>query len=179
MRIRLLATSLTVAVLATGLVTPAAQATPLPNYRAVPVQAASVATGPSAWKGRRPLVHPNPSMYFYSDVKRWANLTLSVMVEQQIPRGYLAGILAQMQQESAGQPDVVNNWDSNAKRGTPSKGLMQIIAPTYLANAKPGYKSLTYQTVPYTNIWAALHYCVGRYGYKRFRLWSKGINVGY
>ena len=33
--------------------------------------------------------------------------------------------------ESNFQADAVNNWDSNAKKGTPSKGMFQFIEPTF------------------------------------------------
>ncbi|WP_239732528.1 phage tail tape measure protein [Mammaliicoccus sp. E-M25] len=41
--------------------------------------------------------------------------------------------------ESNFDPKAVNNWDSNAQRGTPSKGMFQMIEPTFRANAKSGY----------------------------------------
>ena len=40
--------------------------------------------------------------------------------------------------ESGGDPDAVNGWDSNAAKGTPSKGLMQTIGPTFDANKLAG-----------------------------------------
>lgn len=138
---------------------------------------ATVATGPSTWVGPV-LRHPSGSK-FPGQVLRWANLVLAVMTEHKIPQRYLPGILAQIQQESGGDPAVVNNWDSNAARGTPSKGLLQVIAPTYRSNAKPGYTSAKYQAVPYTNIWAALNYVKKRYGMGKFAAWGAGQNQGY
>lgn len=41
--------------------------------------------------------------------------------------------------ESNFNPAVMNNWDSNAKAGHPSGGLMQFIRPTFTANKWPGY----------------------------------------
>lgn len=38
--------------------------------------------------------------------------------------------------ESTYNPTAVNDWDSNAKRGTPSKGLMQFIQPTFNSYAR-------------------------------------------
>ena len=38
--------------------------------------------------------------------------------------------------ESSFKTDVVNDWDSNAKKGTPSKGLFQFIEPTFKAYSK-------------------------------------------
>ncbi|MEW6278152.1 MAG: transglycosylase SLT domain-containing protein [Candidatus Eremiobacterota bacterium] len=37
--------------------------------------------------------------------------------------------------ESNFNPNAVNNWDSNAKKGTPSKGLFQFIEPTFKSMA--------------------------------------------
>jgi len=136
-------------------------------------QLATINTGPSEWQGRK-LRHPRGGK-FYPTVVRWANLVKMVMREKKIPRRFLKGILAQIQQESAGNPNAVNNWDINAARGTPSKGLLQVIAPTYRYHAKPG----CYQTVPYTNLWAALEYVLDRYGKKKFKYWNRGYNQGY
>ena len=44
--------------------------------------------------------------------------------------------------ESNGNPNAVNNWDSNAMRGTPSKGLMQCIDPTFNAYKLAGYDNI-------------------------------------
>ncbi|WP_336831222.1 phage tail tape measure protein [Staphylococcus saprophyticus] len=41
--------------------------------------------------------------------------------------------------ESNYDAKAVNNWDSNAKAGHPSKGLFQMIDTTFAANAKSGY----------------------------------------
>ena len=138
---------------------------------------ATIKTGPSKWKGRK-LRHPRGGK-FYPSVIRWANLVKMVMREKKIPRRFLKGVLAQIQQESSGNPNAVNNWDVNAARGTPSKGLLQVIAPTYRYHAKPGYRNLRYQTVPYTNLWAALEYVLDRYGKKKFKYWNRGYNQGY
>ena len=46
--------------------------------------------------------------------------------------------------ESRGQAHAINNWDSNAKAGTPSKGILQFIEPTFRSYAMPGH----------TNIWS-------------------------
>lgn len=133
---------------------------------------------PSTWKGPA-LKHPRTKKVFAYNVSRWANIVRSVMREHGVADKYLVGILAQIQQESGGNPTVVNNWDSNAKRGTPSKGLLQVILPTYQYYAKKGYTAAKYQTVAYTNIWAALNYVKGRYGMSKFASWNSGQNQGY
>jgi len=63
--------------------------------------------------------------------------------------------------ESNGNPNAVNNWDSNALRGTPSKGLMQCIDPTFRAYKLPGYDNIL---APVDNIIAGVRYTYARYG---------------
>ena len=70
--------------------------------------------------------------------------------------------LYQMQTESGGNPRAINLWDSNAKKGTPSKGLMQVIDPTFKTYAKPGYNKNIYD--PLSNILASVRYANSRYG---------------
>ncbi|MGN6037255.1 transglycosylase SLT domain-containing protein [Brevibacterium casei] len=67
-----------------------------------------------------------------------------------------------MNQESGGNPRAINNWDSNARRGTPSKGLMQVIGPTFRANAHPKYNKDIWD--PLSNILASMRYALKRYG---------------
>lgn len=45
-----------------------------------------------------------------------------------------------MRTESNGNPNAVNNWDINAKNGTPSKGLLQVIDPTFRQYAGYSHK---------------------------------------
>ncbi len=70
--------------------------------------------------------------------------------------------LFQMQTESGGNPRAINNWDINAKNGTPSKGLMQVIDPTFSAYARAGYNKNIYD--PLSNILASVRYATSRYG---------------
>ena len=70
--------------------------------------------------------------------------------------------LYQMQTESGGNPRAINLWDSNAKKGTPSKGLMQVIDPTFKTYARAGFNSNIYD--PLSNILASIRYAVSRYG---------------
>ncbi|PVZ11120.1 transglycosylase-like protein with SLT domain [Actinomycetospora cinnamomea] len=48
-----------------------------------------------------------------------------------LPQRLAPGVKKIIMRESTGDPDAVNNWDSNAAAGTPSKGLMQLIDPTF------------------------------------------------
>lgn len=64
-------------------------------------------------------------------------------------------------QESGFDPDIVNDWDSNAAAGDPSVGLFQTIGATFRAYALPGMKSITN---PLHNAVAAFRYMLERYG---------------
>jgi len=66
-----------------------------------------------------------------------------------------------IEKESGGNPNAVNNWDSNAARGTPSKGLMQCIDPTFRAYKIAGYDNIL---DPVSNIIAGVRYTYDRYG---------------
>ena len=67
--------------------------------------------------------------------------------------------------ESNFDPKAVNNWDSNAQRGTPSKGMFQMIEPTFRANAKPGYTNFSN---PLHQAISDLRYIVRTYGWGGF-----------
>jgi tape measure domain-containing protein len=66
-----------------------------------------------------------------------------------------------IQRESNGDPTAVNNWDSNAKAGIPSKGLVQTIGPTFAAYAFAGHKNILNG---YDDLLAGIHYAKSRYG---------------
>ncbi|EHL7209627.1 M23 family metallopeptidase [Staphylococcus pseudintermedius] len=68
--------------------------------------------------------------------------------------------------ESNYQPDAVNDWDINAQRGTPSKGMFQMIEPTFRANAKAGYGNFTN---PLHQAISAMQYIVRQYGWGGFK----------
>jgi uncharacterized protein YukE len=70
-------------------------------------------------------------------------------------------IWAIIQHESGGNPNAINNWDSNAAAGHPSKGLMQCIDSTFNAHKLPGHDNI-YN--PVDNIIAGVRYTIGRYG---------------
>ncbi|MEJ2888738.1 transglycosylase SLT domain-containing protein [Actinomycetospora aeridis] len=48
-----------------------------------------------------------------------------------LPQRLAPGVKKIIMRESTGNADAVNDWDSNASAGTPSKGLMQLIDTTF------------------------------------------------
>lgn len=77
--------------------------------------------------------------------------------------------------ESAGDPNAKNDWDSNASAGTPSVGLMQTIQPTFDSFALPGRDDI-YD--PVDNIVAATRYAADRYGDVSEVPGVQGLNSG-
>jgi Transglycosylase SLT domain len=62
--------------------------------------------------------------------------------------------------ESSGNPNAVNNWDINAKRGDPSIGIEQTTGSTFRRYMLPGHGNIRN---PVDNILASLRYRLGRY----------------
>ncbi|MFF8794205.1 transglycosylase SLT domain-containing protein [Streptomyces globisporus] len=98
---------------------------------------------------------------YTNDLDGWIKESLAVMAEQGIPGTY-EGIHRNIMRESSGNPAAINNWDSNAVKGTPSKGLLQVIDPTFQAYHVPGTSTDSYD--PVANITAACNYAADRYG---------------
>ncbi|MFE2089225.1 transglycosylase SLT domain-containing protein [Streptomyces sp. NPDC002596] len=94
-------------------------------------------------------------------VNTWINQSLEIMRAQGIPGSY-NGIYKNLMRESSGNPNAINNWDSNAAKGIPSKGLLQVIDPTFKAYHVPGTSWNIYD--PVANITAACNYAAHRYG---------------
>lgn len=86
----------------------------------------------------------------------------ALMMTGQYSQGNLEKLLMQMQSESGGNAKAINLWDSNAKAGIPSKGLMQVIDPTFQAYAMDGYDTNIWD--PLSNILASIRYALSRYG---------------
>ncbi|WP_369816391.1 transglycosylase [Mycobacterium sp. 852014-50255_SCH5639931] len=63
--------------------------------------------------------------------------------------------------ESNYNANAVNDWDSNAARGTPSKGAWQFIGPTFAAYHQPGTSRDIHNLV--AQACAFINYAMGRY----------------
>ena len=95
-------------------------------------------------------------------VEQWRSTVMQALkMTGQYSEDNVKRTLYQMQTESGGNPKAINLWDSNAKKGIPSKGLMQVIDPTFRAYAMPGFSNI-YD--PLSNILASIRYAVSRYG---------------
>ncbi|MFJ1696911.1 transglycosylase SLT domain-containing protein [Streptomyces sp. NPDC088252] len=121
-----------------------------PAATTVKTAAASAATTPAA----KPATYAN-------NLDGWIREALAVMAQHGIPGGY-DSIHRNIMRESSGNPLAINNWDSNAAKGTPSKGLLQIIDPTFRAYHVPGTSMDSYD--PVANITAACNYAADKYG---------------
>jgi len=91
----------------------------------------------------------------------WIRESLAIMAQKGIPGTY-NGIYRNVIRESSGNPYAINNWDSNAAAGTPSKGLLQVIDPTFNAYHVAGTSFDPYD--PVANITAACNYAAAVYG---------------
>lgn len=112
----------------------------------------------------------NPS----AGVEQWRSLAIKALkMEGQYSPANLNAMLRQIQTESGGNPNAVNNWDINAQRGDPSRGLLQTIGSTFRAYARPGYDKNMVD--PLSNMLASIRYAVSRYG----SLLSAYRGVGY
>ncbi|MER5311634.1 LysM peptidoglycan-binding domain-containing protein [Streptomyces sp. NPDC002773] len=98
---------------------------------------------------------------YANNLDGWIRESLDIMSQRGIPGSY-DGILRNIMRESSGNPQAINLWDSNAVAGTPSKGLLQVIQPTFDAYHVPGTSTDLFD--PVANITAACNYAADRYG---------------
>lgn len=106
---------------------------------------------------------PDGLMPGADQMARWINTALKILRDNGVDTSKINAddIRMIINHESGGNPNAVNNWDSNAAKGTPSKGLMQVIAPTFQSFALPGHKDIMN---PVDNIIAGVQYSLSRYG---------------
>ncbi|MFC5954226.1 transglycosylase SLT domain-containing protein [Streptomyces pratens] len=125
----------------------------LPLFGATAASAATPAAAATSGAG---------SVTAYPDnLDGWIRESLSVMAQHGIPGSY-DSIHRNILRESSGNPQAINLWDSNAVAGTPSKGLLQVIDPTFRAYHVPGTTFDPFD--PVANITAACNYAADRYG---------------
>ncbi|MGQ5604962.1 transglycosylase SLT domain-containing protein [Streptomyces sp. EKS3.2] len=91
----------------------------------------------------------------------WIREARAIMKKHGIPGSY-EGIHRNIMRESSGNPMAINDWDINAINGIPSKGLLQVIPPTFEAYHVAGTSKNIYD--PVANIVAACNYAADKYG---------------
>ncbi|WP_329619256.1 LysM peptidoglycan-binding domain-containing protein [Streptomyces sp. NBC_01255] len=131
--------------------------------RAAAPAAASGASAAQAAPAAAPAVKAAPAAatQYADNLDGWIRQSLDIMAQRGIPGSY-DGILRNVMRESSGNPRAINLWDSNAVAGTPSKGLLQVIQPTFDAYHVPGTSTDLFD--PVANITAACNYAADRYG---------------
>jgi len=129
---------------------------------ALPFLTATTASAAPSYTSSTSLVSAvSSTTYYANNLDGWIRESLDIMAQNGIPGTY-DGIYRNIIRESSGNPYAINNWDSNAAAGTPSKGLLQVIDPTFAAYHVPGTAYDPYD--PIANITAACNYAAARYG---------------
>nr|DAM19804.1 MAG TPA: hypothetical protein [Caudoviricetes sp.] len=98
-----------------------------------------------------------------SGVQRWKPYVIQALKANGFDASdyQVAAWLKVIQRESNGNPKAINLWDSNAKAGIPSMGLVQTIGPTFNAYKFPGHNDV-YNG--YDDLLAGIHYMKAIYG---------------
>lgn len=108
-----------------------------------------------------PEEQPEPKPASPQQIDRWIDQALKVMDTHDIPGSY-QGIHKNLMRESGGDPQTINLWDTNAQQNIPSKGLLQVIDPTFEQYHVKGTEKDPFD--PVANIVAASNYAADRYG---------------
>jgi hypothetical protein len=95
-------------------------------------------------------------------VERWRPVVLQALAMLGQSASLANGVLNMIAKESGGNPSAINLWDSNAKAGHPSQGLMQTIPTTFAANRSPALPNNIVD--PLANIYSGINYALKRYG---------------
>jgi hypothetical protein len=120
--------------------------------------------GSSSGGGGTGVQPPGPAQYAnQAQVETWINEAFKALEADGVPASELneAGVLLIIEHESSGNPNAINNWDSNAAAGDPSRGLMQVIGTTFDEYKLPGHDDIY---SPVDNIIAGVRYALSRYG---------------
>jgi hypothetical protein len=110
---------------------------------------------------QRPQIQQVAAKTYANNLDGWIRQALDIMKAKGIPGSY-SGLHRNIMRESSGNPNAINNWDINAINGIPSKGLLQVIPPTFSTYHVAGTSWDIYN--PVANITAAANYAAHRYG---------------
>lgn len=122
---------------------------------------AEIIPAPAAAPEPAPAPMPAPAPQYPDNLDGWIREALDILNSKGIPASY-DGIYRNIMRESTGNPQAINLWDSNAAMGIPSKGLLQVIDPTFAAYHVEGTPFDIWN--PVSNITAACNYAAHRYG---------------
>ncbi|MEW2289011.1 transglycosylase SLT domain-containing protein [Streptomyces sp. NPDC047841] len=120
-----------------------------------------VVTAAAGRSTQRLQMQPVAAKTYTNNLDGWIRQSLDIMKSKRIPGSY-NGLHRNIMRESSGNPYAINNWDINAVNGIPSKGLLQVIPPTFQAYHVAGTSWNIYD--PVANITAAANYAAHRYG---------------
>ncbi|MFF9043353.1 hypothetical protein [Streptomyces parvulus] len=111
---------------------------------------------------------PNVNYSPTKGVEQWRPVVLQSLREVGQSSSHANRTLRRMQQESGGNPTIVNKWDSNWLAGYPSVGLMQVIGPTFRSYAgkyrKRGPFLYGTSVDPLANVYSSMRYALSAYG---------------
>ncbi|MFH8498385.1 transglycosylase SLT domain-containing protein [Streptomyces coeruleorubidus] len=124
-------------------------------------EAARKAKEAASRDAKRAQVKKAAAKSYPNNLDGWIRESLDILKKHDIPASY-DGIHRNIMRESSGNPKAINNWDINAINGVPSKGLLQVIPPTFKAYHVPGTSWDIYN--PVANITAACNYAADKYG---------------
>jgi len=125
-------------------------------------QQAQQAAQPAAARSEVRAEAPAPQQPTYANnLDGWIKQARDILGASGKPVPSYRAMYAAAMAESGGNPKAVNGWDSNAKAGTPSIGLTQMIQPTFRAYALPGHTDIRN---PVDNLIASSRYCDATYG---------------
>ncbi|MEV1069306.1 transglycosylase SLT domain-containing protein [Streptomyces sp. NPDC050263] len=110
---------------------------------------------------KRAAVKKAATKSYANNLDGWIKESLDIMKSKGIPGSY-HGLHKNIMRESSGNPNAINDWDINAINGVPSKGLLQVIPPTFAAYHVSGTSWNIYD--PIANITAAANYAADKYG---------------
>ncbi|MFI6740036.1 transglycosylase SLT domain-containing protein [Nonomuraea sp. NPDC050451] len=137
-----------------------AQHEPLPTTLAAATGSSGAGFGGYGSSGPPP---PGGGPALPAEITDWVNQAIAILKANGYPveKMNVNDIYTIIRNESGGNPNNINTWDSNAAKGTPSKGLMQTIDPTFERWKLPGHDNVWN---PVDNIIAGVRYAIATYG---------------
>lgn len=110
-------------------------------------------------------------------VAQWHDEVLQGLQRNGLPATLAPQVEKQIGTESSGNPNAINNTDSNAAAGHPSQGLLQTIPSTFNQYHLPG-DSMSI-TDPQANVDSAIGYAKSRYGPTLMNQQGQGMGSGH